>query len=51
MKLGIFIRGLVPFELKGYVKEVSPGTLLEAYKRTKLYENIWSNLELYAKVP
>jgi len=40
MKLGIFIRGLVPFKLKGYVKEVSLATLLEAQNRAKLYENI-----------
>jgi hypothetical protein len=44
MKKSIFIRGLLPFKLKAYVKEIEPTTLDEAYQRAKKYENIYTAL-------
>jgi hypothetical protein len=42
MKKSIFIKSLIPFRLKAYVKEIEPATLEAAYQRTKLYENIYT---------
>jgi hypothetical protein len=44
MRKSIFIRGLIPFRLKAYVKEVEPATLDAAYQRAKLYENIYTTV-------
>jgi hypothetical protein len=41
MKKNIFIRGLISFRLKVYVKEIEPATLNAAYQRAKLNENIY----------
>jgi hypothetical protein len=45
MKKSIFIRGLLPFKLKAYVKEIEPTPLDEAYQRAKKYENIYTALD------
>jgi hypothetical protein len=42
MRKSIFIRGLIPFRLKAYIKEVKLVTLDAAYQRAKLYENIYT---------
>jgi hypothetical protein len=42
MKKSIFIKSLIPFRLKAYVKEIEPATLEAAYQRAKLYENIYT---------
>jgi hypothetical protein len=36
MQMRFFIRGLVPHRLKTYVKEITPATLNQAYRRAKL---------------
>jgi hypothetical protein len=36
MRKSIFIRGLIPFRLKAYVKEVELATLDAAYQRAKI---------------
>ena len=44
IRKNIFIRDLLPFKLKAYVKEIEPTILDEAYQRAKKYENIYTAL-------
>jgi hypothetical protein len=41
-EMKIFIRGLIPFRLKAYVKDIELAILEAAYQRAKLYENIYT---------